>query len=129
MFQWLRLSHTFKGILFNLFGQSMDHRKRRLPIGARSLEAHHGAFVVDRKRLASATDAKRRAPSTPYGAVAETVRVAGLEGRGHALGPEPAPDDMADFDVEHDGGASVVWQVIPFLECEGPPINNGSYAE
>lgn len=71
----------------------MDHRKRRLPLGARSLEAHYGAFVIDQKRLASATDAKRQALSTPYGPTAETVRVGGFEGRGYELGPEPAPDD------------------------------------
>lgn len=72
----------------------MDHRKRRLPIGARSLEAHYGAFVIDQKRAASATDAKRRALSTQYGPVAGTVHVAGFEGRGYAPGPEPDPDDI-----------------------------------
>jgi hypothetical protein len=72
----------------------MDHRKRRLPTGARSLEAHYGAFVIDQKRLASAADAKRQALSTPYGAVAKTVRVAGFEGRGYELGPEPDPNDI-----------------------------------
>ena len=72
----------------------MDHRKRHLPIGARSLEAHYGAFVIDQKHLASTTDAKRRALSTRYGSAAGTVRVAGFEGRGYALGPEPDPDDI-----------------------------------
>jgi hypothetical protein len=80
--------------LVSLAVHVMDHRKRRLPIGARSLEAHYGAFVIDQKRAASATDAKRRALSTRYGAVAETVHVAGFERRGYALGPEPDPDDI-----------------------------------
>jgi hypothetical protein len=80
--------------LVSLAVHVMDHRKRRLSIGARSLEAHYGGFVVDQKRAASATEAKRRALSTPYGPAAKTVRVAGLEGRGYALGPEPDPDDI-----------------------------------
>lgn len=72
----------------------MDHRKRRLPVRARSLEAHYGGFVVDQKCTASAKDAERRALSTPYGSAAEVVRVAGFEGRSYALGPEPDPDDI-----------------------------------
>ena len=82
----------------------MDHRKRRLPIGARSLEAHYGAFVIDQKRLASAADAKRQALSTPYGAFDKTVRVAGLEGRGYALGREPDPND-----IDGRSPAIIVW--------------------
>lgn len=72
----------------------MDHRKRRFPIGARSLEAHCDAFVIDQKCLASAADAKLQALSTPYGAFAKTVREAGLEGRGYALGGAPGPNDI-----------------------------------
>ena len=82
----------------------MDHRKRRLPMGARSLEAHYGAFVIDQKRMASATDAKRLALSTRYGLTAETVWVAGFEGRGYTLGPEP---DLGDIDGR--SPAVVVW--------------------
>ncbi len=82
----------------------MDHRKRRLSIGARSLEARYGAFVIDQKRLASATDARRQALSTPYGAVAKTVRGAGFEGRGYALGPVPDLDD-----IDGRSPAIIVW--------------------
>ena len=82
----------------------MDHRKRRIPIAARSLEAHYGPFVINQKRVASATDAKRRALSTPYGAAAETVRVVGFEGRGYTLGPEPDPDD-----IDGRSPAVIVW--------------------
>jgi len=81
-----------------------DHRKRRLRIGARSLEAHYGAFVIEQKRMASGSEAKRRALSSPYGAVAETVRVAGFEGRSYALGPEPDPDD-----IDGRSPAVIVW--------------------
>ena len=72
----------------------MDHRKRRVPIGARSVEAHYSGFVVDQKHAASSTDAKQLALSTTYGSGAETVQVAGFEGRGYALGPETTPDDI-----------------------------------
>ena len=82
----------------------MDHRKRRLPVGARSLEAHYGGFVIDQKRAASANDAKRLALSTRYGSTAGTVRVAGNEGRSYPLGPEPDPDD-----IDGRSPAVVVW--------------------
>ena len=72
----------------------MDHRKRKLPVSARSLEAHYGGFVIEQKRAASAAEARRLALSTPYGSVAETVAVRGLEGRGYPLGPEPDQDDI-----------------------------------
>jgi hypothetical protein len=70
-----------------------DHRKHQLPLGARSLEAHYGGFVIDQKRAASEMDAQRRALSTSYGQAATRVRVAGHEGRSYALGPVPDPDD------------------------------------
>jgi hypothetical protein len=82
----------------------MDHRKRRLPITARSLEAHYGGFVIDQKRTASTTDAKRQALSRFYGAAAASVWVAGLEGRGYALGPDPGPDD-----IDGRSPAVIVW--------------------
>jgi hypothetical protein len=72
----------------------IDHRKRRLPTGARSLEVHYGGFVIDQKRAASTNDAKRLALSTRYGSAAGTVLVSGLEGRSYPLGPEPDPDDV-----------------------------------
>lgn len=82
----------------------VDHRKRRLPISSRSLEAHYGGFVIDQKREDSATDAKRRALSTSYGPDAESVRIAGFEARSYALGPEPAPDDIDSRSL-----AVIVW--------------------
>ena len=57
-----------------------------------------------KKRAASATEAKRLALSTPYGSAAETVWVAGFEGRGYALGPEPDPDD-----IDGRSPAVIVW--------------------
>lgn len=82
----------------------MDHRKRRLPVSARSLEAHYGGFVIDQKRASSAAEANRLALSTPYGPTPVTVRVAGQEARSYALGPVPDP---GDFDGR--SPAVVVW--------------------
>lgn len=82
----------------------MDHRKRRLPFGARSLEAHYGGFVIDQKRAPSVDEAQRMALSTPYGPAATTVGIAGFEGRSYPLGPEPDPDD-----IDGRSPAVVVW--------------------
>lgn len=82
----------------------MDHRKRRLPLGARSVEAHYGGFVIDQKRAASAAEAKRRALSIPYGRAAATVSVAGHEARSSALGPVPDSDD-----IDGRSPAVIVW--------------------
>lgn len=72
----------------------MDHRKRRIPKGARSLEAHYGGFVLAQQQAPSIPEAQRRALSLPYGQAAATVLVAGHEGRGYELGPMPDPDDI-----------------------------------
>jgi hypothetical protein len=82
----------------------MDHRKRRLPVGRRSLEAHYGGFCIDQKRATSAEEANRQALSTPYGPDARTVRVAGRAGRSYALGPECDPHD-----TDGRSPAVVVW--------------------
>lgn len=82
----------------------MDHRKRKLPVGARSLEAHYGGFVIEQKRAASVAEARRLSLSTPFGSAAETVSIAGHEGRGYPLGPEVDPDD-----IDGRNPAVVVW--------------------
>lgn len=87
-------SFTADHALQSLSVYVMDHRKRKLPVSARSLEAHYGAFVIEQRRAASAAEARRLALSTPYGSTAETINVAGFEGRGYPLGPEPGPDDI-----------------------------------
>ncbi len=87
-------TYTASFALTSLAVHVMDHRKRQLPVEARSLDAHYGGFVIEQKRAASEADVKRLALSTSYGPAAETVRVAGHEGRSYALGPEPGPDDI-----------------------------------
>lgn len=82
----------------------MDHRQRRLPVSARSLEAHYGGFAIDQKRAPTAAQAKQLALSTPYGLAPVTVRVAGQEARSYALGPVPDPDD-----IDGRSPAVVVW--------------------
>lgn len=88
----------------------MDHRKRRLAVGDRSLEAHYGAFVTDQKRAASEAEARRLALSESYGSSAKTVRVSGHEGRSYPLGPAVPPDD-----VDGRAPAVVVWSDGPMF--------------
>lgn len=92
-FQPRRPTFTAGFRLLSLAIHVMDHRKRRLPVGRRSLEAQYGGFCIDQKRATSAAEARRKALSMPYGLAARTVHVAGHEGRSYALGPEPDPDD------------------------------------
>jgi hypothetical protein len=71
----------------------MDHNKRELPIGARSLEAHYGGFSLSQCRKGEA-EARRWALSMQYGSDARSASVAGHEGRMYELGPEVPPDDI-----------------------------------
>ncbi|MCP8689864.1 hypothetical protein [Marinobacterium sedimentorum] len=82
----------------------MDHRKRRLPVSARSLEAHYGGFVIDQKRASCAAQARHLALSRPHGRAPATVQVAGQEGRSYALGPVPESGD-----IDGRSPAVVVW--------------------
>jgi hypothetical protein len=97
-------AYTAGHALASLYVHVMDHRKRRLPVGARSLEAHYGSFVVDQKRTSSEEDAMRWALSTSYGQAPVATKVAGHEARSYALGPEAGPDD-----VDGRRPAVVVW--------------------
>lgn len=69
-----------------------DHKKRDVPIGERSLEAHYGAFVVSQKRV-EAAEARRLALEVRYGPAPRPVHVSGHDGRACDLGPEVPPDD------------------------------------
>ena len=82
----------------------MDHRKRRLPVSRRSLEAHFGGFVIDQTRFASANQARKQALSIRYGQVANSIDVSGNEGRSYARGPVPDEDDPDGRDP-----AVIVW--------------------
>ncbi len=71
----------------------MDHKRRELDIGERSLEAYFGTFSMS-QALKADGEARRWAIETRYGTDAREVTVAGHEGRAYALGPEPEPDDI-----------------------------------
>lgn len=79
--------------LLSLAVHVVDHKKRQIPKNRRSHEAHYGRFVIDQKLAGSIEEAKKRALSLPYGASAQTIQVAGFEGRSYALGPVPPPND------------------------------------
>ena len=73
----------------------VDHRKRQLPISSRSLSAYYDqAFVIEQKRLASSNEARRTALSISYGSAAQTIFIAGHEGRKYELGPEVPTTDI-----------------------------------
>ena len=93
-FEPRRPKFTARFSLSSLSVYVMDHRKRQISKNRRSLEAHfNGGFVLDQKKASSANEAKRMALSTGYGPSAETIQIAGHEGRSYELGPEPPPDD------------------------------------
>lgn len=79
--------------LENLAVHVLDHRKRELPVGGRSLEAHYGAFVVTQAHK-GVNEARRGALSVAYGRDARTASVHGHEARMYELGPEVPPDDI-----------------------------------
>lgn len=93
-FEPRRPAYTAGFALSSLSVHVMDSKKRRIPVGARSLEAHYGGFVIAQQQAPSTNEAQRRAQSTAYGQAATTVRVAGHEGRSYGLGPTPAPEDI-----------------------------------
>ena len=71
----------------------MDHRRRRLPVEARSLEAHYGGFVLS-EAMYRADEARRLALEVSYGRDGRAGEISGHEGRVYELGPEPEPDDI-----------------------------------
>jgi len=70
----------------------MDHKKRPLPIGRRSLEAHYADFHLGQTRCGRA-EAKKRALRLRYGMAPEPADVAGHEGRAYELGAASWPID------------------------------------
>jgi hypothetical protein len=85
--------HTAGHALQSIQIHIRDHKDRELPIGARTLEAHYGAFVVSQTQP-GAEEARRRALDVSYGQAARQGRVAGRAARTYELGPEPPPDDI-----------------------------------
>jgi hypothetical protein len=70
-----------------------DHKRRELPVGDRTLEAHYGGFVLSQSRK-SANEAPRPALAAWYGRAAREVQIAGCTARVFELGPEPPPGDI-----------------------------------
>jgi hypothetical protein len=70
-----------------------DHKRRDLPIEARTLEAHYGAFVFTQSRRPP-DEARRLALEVSYGRDARLAQIAGRAARIYELGPEPPPDDI-----------------------------------
>jgi len=71
----------------------LDHRKRDVPIGDRSLEAHYGALVVTQSRKGR-EEARRLACDVSYGRLRSEARIAGHNASVYDLGPEPEPGDI-----------------------------------
>jgi hypothetical protein len=92
-FEPRRPSYTAGHALQSLAVYVLDHRKREVPVRARSLEAHYGAFMFS-QAWKGVAEARRHALSVAYGPSARTVDIAAREGRAYELGPEPEPDDI-----------------------------------
>jgi len=105
-----RPAFTVGQCLQSLAVHVMDHRRRQVPLAARSLEAHYSGFVINQKPAGSAAEARRLALSTRYGQAAKTVQVAGHEGRSYELGVEVEPEA-----VDGRSPAVIVWADGPML--------------
>jgi hypothetical protein len=70
-----------------------DHKLRDVTIGARTLEAHYGLFVLTQSRK-GVEEARRLALDVSYGPNPREGAIAGRAARIYALGPEPEPDDI-----------------------------------
>ena len=81
----------------------MDHRRREVPVGDRTVELHYGRFVVSQQR-AGIEEARRLALDVSYGPDPIDLQVSGDVGRGYELGPEVPSDD-----IDGRSPAVVVW--------------------
>jgi hypothetical protein len=80
-----------------------DHRLRDVPVGARTLEAHYGSFVLS-EASPGTSEARRLALEVSYGREPHAARIAGREARMYELGP-PVPAD----DIDGRSPAVVAW--------------------
>jgi hypothetical protein len=80
-----------------------DHKRRELPVGNRTLEAHYGGFVLSEARK-GVEEARRLALSVSYGRAGQPALIAGRAARVYELGPVPPPDD-----IDGRSPAVVVW--------------------
>jgi len=83
-----------------------DHKKRDLPVGDRTLEAHYGRFVFTQSRK-GVKEARRLALDVAYGLEPREAMIAGHPARVYELGADPGPDDidgpMPSVVTWHDG--------------------------
>jgi hypothetical protein len=83
-----------------------DHKKRDLPIGDRTLEAHYGRFVLTQSQK-GVEEARRLALDMSYGHEPREAMIAGHPARVYELGPDPGPEDidgpMPSVVTWHDG--------------------------
>lgn len=80
-----------------------DHKLRMLAVGARTLEAHYGGFVVSQARK-GAEEARRLALAVSYGQNGRSGQITGRAARIYEPGPEPLPED-----IDGRNPAVVVW--------------------
>jgi hypothetical protein len=81
----------------------MDHRRREVPVGDRTVELHYGRFVVS-QQCPGPSEARRLALDVSYGPDPIDLQVSGVAGRGYDLGPEVPRDD-----IDGRSPAVVVW--------------------
>ena len=70
-----------------------DHKRRELAVGARTLEAHYGSFVVSESKK-GVDEARRLALDVSYGSAGRDARVGRCAARLYELGPVPPADDI-----------------------------------
>jgi hypothetical protein len=108
----------------------LDHKRRELPIGRRSLEAHYADFVLSQTRCGPA-EAVRRALRLSYGITPREAEVAGHPARAYELGEAtwPPDDDGPPPAVLtwHDGGMHFVVASYSVTLAELEPIAASMY--
>ena len=79
-FRPLEPRHTAGHRLQSIQIHVRDHKLRELPIEARTLEAHYGAFVLSQAQK-GASEARRLALDVSYGLAPRDARIAGRAAR------------------------------------------------
>lgn len=81
----------------------LDHKRRELAIGDRTLEAHYGAFVFSQARKPGGK-ARASALDVRYGPEPQAAEIGGHPARIYELGPEVSTED-----IDGRNPAVVVW--------------------
>ena len=108
----------------------LDHKRRELAIGDRTLEAHYGGFVFTQAHKPGG-EARRWALEQRYGPEPKPAEIGGHPARVYELGPEVPADD-----IDGRNPAVVVWHdgdLLCFIASDTMPtatlvgIANGLY--